>query len=282
MENTASTTSLNLNLGVFLRDRRGRLDPLVLGFSNTRRRTPGLRREEVAQRAHISTTWYTWLEQGRGGAPSAEVLNRISRALLLTEAEHEHLFMLGLGHLPPPKYRTINNVEPRLQRVLDAFQNSPALIKTATWDIVAWNKAATVVFTDYSLLSHHERNLMRLLFCSQQKQRLTENWEDFARFAVSAFRIDSIKAGANAEITELVKELMAASSDFAHLWNDKQMAVDEVQRKFIQHPVLGAIELEGSIFAVDGRSDLSLVVHNPVHQEDIYRIEALLKNEPIP
>jgi len=82
------------------KDRRTRLDPAAFGFSGPRRRTPGLRREEVAQRANISPTWYTWLEQGRGGAPSADVLERIAHALMLTEVEHEHLFLLGLDVLP--------------------------------------------------------------------------------------------------------------------------------------------------------------------------------------
>src|ERR1700675_3484558 len=87
-------------LGTYLRDRRAKLDPAAFGFPLTRRRTPGLRREEVAQRANVSATWYTWLEQGRGGAPSADVLNRISRALMLTEVEREHIFLLALGRPP--------------------------------------------------------------------------------------------------------------------------------------------------------------------------------------
>src|SRR3954468_7546113 len=117
-------------LGAYLKDRRSKLDPAAFGFAGSRRRTPGLRREEVAQRAHISATWYTWLEQGRGGAPSADVLDRIARALMLTEVEREHLFLLGLGRPPEVRYRGAEGVSPRLQRVLDALDPSPALIKT--------------------------------------------------------------------------------------------------------------------------------------------------------
>src|SRR6201986_1005503 len=95
------------DLGAYLRDRRARLDPVAFGFSSRRRRTPGLRREEVAHRAGVSATWYTWLEQGRGGAPSAEVLNRIAAALLLTDREREHLFLLGLGRPPEVKYKAV-------------------------------------------------------------------------------------------------------------------------------------------------------------------------------
>jgi len=92
-------------LGTYLKDRRTKLDPAAFGIELTRRRTPGLRREEVAQRANVSATWYTWLEQGRGGAPSADVLERIARALMLTNIEREHLFLLGLGRPPDVRYQ---------------------------------------------------------------------------------------------------------------------------------------------------------------------------------
>src|SRR3954467_13234634 len=127
-------------LGTYLRDRRARLDPASFGLASGRRRTPGLRREEVAQRANISATWYTWLEQGRGGAPSADVLNRIAGGLMLTETEREHLFMLGLGRPPEVHYKPFEAVTPRLQRLLDSLEVSPAMIKTATWEVVAWNR----------------------------------------------------------------------------------------------------------------------------------------------
>src|SRR5271155_776252 len=144
-------------LGIYLRDRRMKLDPAALGFRAERRRTPGLRREEVAQRANISPTWYTWLEQGRGGAPSADVLDRIARALMLTDVEREHLFLLGLGRPPEAHYQKIEGVTPRLQRVLDALDPSPALIRTAAWDVVAWNRAATAMLTDYGALPPEQR-----------------------------------------------------------------------------------------------------------------------------
>src|SRR3984885_9822850 len=132
-------------LGTYLKDRRARLDPAAFGCSLTRRRPPGLRREEVASRANVSATWYTWLEQGRGGAPSADVLDRIARALMLMEVESEHLFLLALGRPPEVRYQAVEGVTPRLQRVLDALPLSPAYLKTSRWDIVAWNRAATVV-----------------------------------------------------------------------------------------------------------------------------------------
>src|ERR1700680_3202883 len=104
------------SLGTYLKDRRAKLDPAAFGLPLSRRRTPGLRREEVAQRANVSSTWYTWLEQGRGGAPTADVLDRIARALMLTDVEREHLFLLGLGRAPEVRYRKEEGVTPRLQR----------------------------------------------------------------------------------------------------------------------------------------------------------------------
>src|ERR1700683_4130483 len=136
-------------LGGYLKDRRTKLDPFAFWLPADRRRTPGLRREEVAQRANISPTWYTWLEQGRGGAPSADVLDRIARAMMLTDVEREHLFLLGLGRPPEVRYRAPDGITPRLQRLLDTLQYSPAFIRTATWDVIAWNKAAAAVLTDY-------------------------------------------------------------------------------------------------------------------------------------
>src|SRR5256712_5904460 len=191
-------------LGTYLRDRRTRLDPAAFGFAVGRRRTPGLRREQVAQRANISPTWYTWLEQGRGGAPSAEVLNRIAAALMLTDIEREHVFLLGLGRPPEVRYKAAESVTPRLQRLLDALEVSPALIKTATWDVVAWNSAAAAVLTDYGALPPGQRNILRLIFCDPRVRAAQYDWESVARFVVGAFRADAARAGAVSEVGELV------------------------------------------------------------------------------
>jgi len=184
--------------GSYLRDRRAKLDPSAFGFAPSRRRTPGLRREEVAQRANISATWYTWLEQGRGGAPSPEVLDRIAHALMLTDVEREHLFVLGLGRAPEVRLSASEGVTPRMQRVLDTLALSPALIKTATWDVVAWNRAAAAVLTDYAALAPEQRNILRLIFCDPKVRAAQCDWENVARFVVSAFRADAARAGATA------------------------------------------------------------------------------------
>lgn len=266
-------------LGAYLRDRRHRLDAVALGFSSPRRRTPGLRREEVAQRAHISATWYTWLEQGRGGGPSADVLDRIARALMLTEVEREHLFLLGLGRPPEVRYREAEGVSPRLQRVLDTLNPSPAMIKTLTWDVVAWNRAATVVLANYGDLPAEERNILRRIFCDPRSRAINEEWEHVARFVVAAFRADVARAGAGAEtsVNALVDELCRRSPDFAAMWAENDVRYYGEGIKHLRHPALGQIAFEYSAFAVDGRPDLGMIVYNPVSLEELERVRALVE-----
>ncbi len=266
-------------LGAYLKDRRARLDPEALGFGSGRRRTPGLRREEVAQRANISPTWYTWLEQGRGGAPSADVLDRIARALMLTDLEREHLFLLGLGRPPEVRYQKSEGVTPRLQRVLDALEPSPALIRSATWDVIAWNRAATAMLTDYGALPPNKRNILRFIFLDRRVRDAQYDWHSVARFVVGAFRADAARAGAAAEVEPLVDELCRLSPEFKAMWQ-----VNDVHGphgdgvKHIKHPVLGPISFEYSSFAVDGRPDLSMVVYNP-SPEDAEKIKSLMEEK---
>ena len=236
-----------------------------------------MRREEVAQRALISPTWYTWLEQGRGGAPSADVLDRIAAGLMLTEPEREHLFMLGLGRLPEPRYKPVDSVTPRLQRVLDGFAVSPAIIKTATWDVVAWNRAAAALLTDYAKLPCEQRNILRLMFTDPGVRARQADWQDVARFAVGAFRADAARAGASADIMTLVEELCRASEEFDALWRDNEVVAHSEGVKRLHHAELGLLELEFSAFAVDGRPELGMVVYNPANDEIADRVRQHLE-----
>jgi len=264
-------------LGRYLKDYRGRIDPATFGYSSARRRTPGLRREEVAQRANISPTWYTWLEQGRGGAPSKEVLNRIAQSLVMTEPERQHLFMLAFGHPPEVVYKAPEGVTPRLQRLLDRFEVSPAIIKTATWDVLAWNRAATVVLTDYNLLPVAQRNILRLMFSNPGVRAKQDDWKSMARFVVAAFRADAIRAGATSQVSQLVDELCQLSADFAAMWRDNDVRGHGEGSKRLHHPKLGLLELEYSAFSVDGRPDLSMIVYNPMTAAEEERIRRLIE-----
>lgn len=266
-------------LGTYLRDRRARLDPVAFGFAGGRRRTPGLRREEVASRANISPAWYTWLEQGRGGAPSADVLDRIAKGLMLTEPEREHIYMLGLGRLPDARYRPVEGITPRLQRVLDGMAFSPAIIKTAMWDVVGWNRAAAVLLTDYAKLPREGRNILRLMFGSNHVRARNADFDSIARFVVGAFRADVVRAGAStsAEVTKLVTELSRLSPEFDALWQDNDVVAHGEGIKRIHHPEAGLLAMEFSSFAVEGRPELGMIIYNPATSDDAERLRMLLK-----
>ena len=266
-------------LGTYLKDRRARLDPAKFGLPSIRRRTPGLRREEVAQRAHVSATWYTWLEQGRGGAPSADVLDRLARALTLTAVEREHLYLLAQGRPPEVRpYGKTPGVTPRLQRVLDTLEFSPALVKNAEWDIVAWNEAAAAVMTDYSRLEPGERNVLRIMFRPERIRAAHTDWERTARFVVASFRAEITRIGMTPRAQAIIDDLCRTSPEFAAMWREHDVRVHGEGTKIIHHADAGAITLEFSTFAVDGQPDLGMVVFSPATPEVRERIRALIAN----
>jgi transcriptional regulator with XRE-family HTH domain len=266
-------------LGEYLKHRRTQLDPAELGLPMTRRRTPGLRREEVAARANVSATWYTWLEQGRGGAPSAEAIDQIAHALLLSEAEREHLFLLALGRLPNVCYRGVGDVAPLFQRMIDAMEISPVLVRTPTWDVVAWNRAASAVLTDYGVLPLEQRNIVRQIFCNPRIRATQPDWEGVARFVVAAFRADVARAGAAKAAEGLVDDLRRRSSEFDLMWRDNDVRSFGQGTKCVRHPLAGLLWLEFSAFAVDGRPDLAMVVYNAATPADAGQIRSLVESD---
>ena len=263
-----------LKLGGFLRDRRARLPPAP--GAERRRRTPGLRREEVATRANVSVTWYTWLEQGRGGPPSDAVLERLARALELDTAGREVLFLLAHQRPPPLQPAISGAVTPALQRVLDALATSPAIVKTPTWDIVAWNAAATAVLADYGALPATERNVLRRLFATGAVRKSLPDWEADARFALAVFRVDAARAGDCPEAAALATELQETSPDFRRLWAENELRSNGVGRKRLQHPLAGPLTLEYSAFSVDSANGLTMVVFTPAAPADVLAIDSLL------
>ena len=263
-----------LSLGGFLRDRRARLPPTP--GTDSRRRTPGLRREEVATRANVSVTWYTWLEQGRGGPPSDEVLERLARALELDAAGREFMFLLAQQRPPPLKAAPAPSVSPALQRVLDGLTATPAIIKTPSWNIVAWNAAAAAVLSDYTAQTPSERNLLRRLFSTGSVRKSLPDWEADARFALAAFRVDAARAGDCPEATALAAELQASSPDFRRMWADNETSSHYVGLKRIQRSGAGTITLEYQSLSVDSAVGLSMIVFTPVTAADAAGITLLL------
>jgi hypothetical protein len=198
---------------------------------------------------------------------------------MLTDPEREHLYILGLGRPPEARYQLVDGITPRLQRVLDAMILSPAIIKTATWDVVGWNQGAARLLTDYSKLPREGRNILRLMFGSDHVRARNEDWEGIARFVVGSFRADVARAGAStsAEVTKLVAELSRVSPEFEALWQDNDVVAHGEGVKRIHHPDAGLLAMEFSSFAVEGRPELGMIVYNPATPDDAKRLRALLE-----
>jgi transcriptional regulator with XRE-family HTH domain len=271
----SQSATQSATLGGFLRDRRARLQPDASAAG--RRRTPGLRREEVATRAGVSVTWYTWLEQGRGGPPSDEVLERLARALELDAKGRELLFLLAQQRPPPIRAQETPEVAPAVQRVLDAMPTSPALVRTPTWDIVAWNAAAEAVLGDYPAMAPRERNALRRLFTDPTMREVLPDWTAAVRFAVAMFRVDVARVGGWPEAQALIDDLSSASPEFRELWAETEVLSHGHGVKRFRHPVAGPLQLEISAFSIEGAEGLSLIVYTPVASADVRSIEALLE-----
>ena len=204
------------------------------------------------------------------------MLERLARALELDGAGREFMFLLAQQRPPPLKPRSSAAVTPALQRVLDAMPTSPAIVKTASWDIVAWNAAALAVLADYPTLEPGERNLLRRLFHTPRVRKGMPDWETDARYAVASFRIDMARAGDCAEAAALAAELQASSEDFRRLWAENEMRSHWVGIKRIERPGVGAITLEYQALAIDSSPGLSLMVFTPVTGADAEAIGVLM------
>jgi transcriptional regulator with XRE-family HTH domain len=247
----------------FLRDRRARVNPSEVGLPfDGRRRTAGLRREEVAALAHISGSYYSQLEQARASRPSPEVLRGLSRALRLSDDERALLFTLS-GRLPDD-----DNTGPRrdvAQSVLDLIDRMPAtaaLILDAKYDILAWNRLAATVFADLSATSPAERNLVRNFFLEPEVSRRhfgVTGSEDFAQFAVSQLRAVAERYPRDTAVGALIAELRSRSSEFERLWHQVDVVVPRHQIKSVVHPVVGPMELHVNLMMVPGRDQLMVL-----------------------
>jgi len=255
----------------FLRARREQLRPPADG----RRRTPGLRREEVAARAGVSVTWYTWLEQGRGGVPSDDVLERLARALELDPTNREMLFLLAHDRPPPLRDVPPAEVTPALQRVLDNL-HVPAFVKTPTFQIVAWNRAAVAVIGDYGVLPERDRNMLRRVFHPDAKSFLPHA-ADMRRTCLAAFRVDIARAGASEAAAALVDELLQTSEDFRRLWAENELSTHGVKYREITRAPVGDLHFETSVLSVDDSNGLSVFVLSPVDDATAQGVAQLLR-----
>ncbi|MGR6317574.1 helix-turn-helix transcriptional regulator [Micromonospora soli] len=258
------TTLRRAELAGFLRARRGRLRPAEVGLpEGVRRRTPGLRRQEVAQLAGISVDYYIRIEQGRGPHPSRQVLAALARALLLGRDERAYLFRIA-GENPPEATGPARAVPPGLRHLLDAMAETPAFLVDAAYEVLAWNRLATWFVGDLSAMPADERNMVRWMF----RREVPESyWGDpevvrFARTSVADLRAAYGRYPADPAIAALVTELLGVSPRFAELWAEHEVGERRPTVKRVAHPELGPLEFECRVLQVP-ETDQRLIVYVP-------------------
>jgi transcriptional regulator with XRE-family HTH domain len=269
--NGASRTAADRRRGElahFLRARRASLLPEDVGLAGGgRRRTPGLRREEVALLAGVGTTWYTWLEQGRDVRASFDVLEALARALRLTPAERGHLILLGRGEEGPACAPPAERASPTLKRLVANLGTSPAFILGRRWDYLAWNDAGRAVFSWEPGRDPSTRNHIWLTFMDPARRELMTDWDRGARRLVAKFRADHARHIGDPAFEHLICSLKAGSPEFRKWWERHEVAGSGEGRKEMDHPVAGRLVFEHAIFRHEG-SDQRLVLFSPLADED--------------
>jgi transcriptional regulator with XRE-family HTH domain len=252
-------------LADFLRRRRADIQPEDVGLpAGGRRRTPGLRREEVAQLAGVGTTWYTWLEQGRDVRASLEVLESLARALQLTPAERSHLLLLGRGREAPAGSPPAETVSPTLRRLVANLGPNPAYVVGRRMDYLAWNLAARVVITDFEGVPPEARNHLWLTFNDPRRRELFADWDAAARTLVAKFRADHARHLGDPAFEQLVQALRDSSRDFCRAWKRHEVAQTIGGRKQLHHPVAGTLVFEHAAFHPVDEPEQRLILYSPV------------------
>jgi transcriptional regulator with XRE-family HTH domain len=256
-------------LADFLRSRRASLQPADVGLPNGgRRRTPGLRREEVAQLAGVGTTWYTWLEQGRDVRASLDVLEAIARALRLAPAERTHLMLLGRGEEPPPCKLPAERVSPTLRRLVANLGANPAFVLGRRWDYLAWNDAATALFGDLARVPRGARNHAWLTFMDPRRRELMVDWERGSRLLVAKFRADSARYLGDPQFEQLIAALRQSSPEFCRAWKRHEVARGGEGRKELRHPEAGTLVFSHAVFHPSEAPEQRLILYSPLPDED--------------
>lgn len=253
----------NSELADFLRRARSVVNPAQTGLpaDGRIRRVPGLRREEVAMLAGVSTDYYTRLEQGRRITPSATVLDAIARALNLDASGRAHLSHLVAAPASPRQpRRTVQRVRPGLYQLLDTLDSAPAMILGRRTDVLATNRPLRVLLTDFDTMPPRQRNYARWMFLSTDARELFVDWEDQARTVVENLRLDVGNAPHDPMTTALVDELSMASTEFKAWWSEHRVYQRTYGVKRLHHPVVGDLTLDYETFAMPGDADQALFV----------------------
>jgi transcriptional regulator with XRE-family HTH domain len=264
-------------LAGFLRARRTQLDRASLGFpEGPRRRTRGLRREEVAALSGVSVTWYTWLEQARDVHPSRQVLDALAAALRLTDAEHGYLLSLAGLAVPAPSASRLGQAPPHIQHLLDALPASPAFAITSDWAIVAWNDAYAALYPNVATMPAEDRNLLLAVYTDPFVRRLLVDWDVTSRRFLAEFRAEAGPRLAGPEGRRLVDRLNAASPEFRSAWPRHDIEGFASRRRSFLTPV-GTLEFDHHRLVASDQPDLSLVIYTPAGPSIARAVKRLMR-----
>jgi transcriptional regulator with XRE-family HTH domain len=255
-------------LSTFLKAKRTKILPESIGLApGIRRRTPGLRREEVAHLAGVSTTWYTWLEQGRDIRMSTSVIDCIATALQLTIDERKYLYALALesGSGATSLKEEQSEISPPLKKIMNELRFCPTIITDRRYYIVGWNEAASHVFLDFEKIPFEQRNMIRLLFTRKELQRLAVNWEHFISGFLAIFRAYYGQYVEDDWYDRFIEEMKVVHHDFGHHWQQSEVkSAPEVLIEF-RHAKAGKMLFDLTSLQVQGSSDLRCSIYTPAH-----------------
>jgi transcriptional regulator with XRE-family HTH domain len=272
-----SQTLQRAQLSEFLKSCRARREPGSVGLvPAARRRSKGLRREDVAALAGLSATWYTWLEQGRNVHPSEQILERLSAALGLSGAERDYLFMLAQRRPPPLIPAHGETLRPAVQRMLAAI-NVPALVHTRRWDVVAWNSIWTRCFPDFGERAPSDRNLLRILLTEADFQRNPTEQEEIARRILPTVRLDYTQAGDDPVFDALLEELSAACPIFDRLWRSPEISHFREGVYTSVYAQIGPIAFEHTAYSVASSPNLRLLMFSPAEEASAEKFAQLMR-----
>jgi transcriptional regulator with XRE-family HTH domain len=262
-------------LAAFVRSRRERVRPEQVGLPRSRRRrTPGLRREEVAQLAGVGVTWYTWLEQGREINPSPQVLEAIARTLRFDLHERTHLFTLaGVAVAAPPDECT--TLFPTARRILESLEPNPAILLNARWDVLAYNRVYASFFPSLDDVAREDRNCIWLAFTDPQWREVIVDWEEATARMVGEYRAAMAEHLDDPSWRSLVERLLAASPDFAARWERHDVRRMESSRKRVRHPELGVLLLDYTNLWLDPSLGARVVTFTPADDDTAARLRRL-------
>ena len=252
-------------LADFLRQRRAQVSPERFGIEpNGRRRTPGLRREEVAQLANVGLSWYTWLEQGRDIKPSAQVLDALAGVLDMDAGERAHLFHLARVELPLPGGGPVEDAPAELRALVDALVPHPAYLLSPRTDVLAWNAAAAGLLGVPSAGPDGSPNLLWWLFTSTE--RTGKQWDDTARATLARFRAEHARRIGDPGFARLIDALERESERFRTLWAEHEVGTGHLGTKVIDHPQLGQLRLYHLLSIPTEYPDLRLTQFAPADE----------------